>query len=298
MQVSILAAFVAGLISFLSPCVLPLVPGYVSMLSGIGVEQLRRGEKSRGNLLASSFAFVIGFSVVFVTFGASASAVGQFLLQNKNLLAPFAGAIIVLFGLHLIGLLGRIPVRAGLVVGAALAIGGLAIWMRLGEDSPRLFGPAQFISVSLIFLAGPMLTRWLNRDVHFRTLGNRTDRDRSAGPFAGVLSGFLLGFAFAFGWTPCIGPILAGVPAMAATSETVSRGIFMLAVYSAGLAIPFLLTALGINQFLGFYQRFRRHLHAVEVGSGILLLAVGSLIFVNRLTLLSGKLSFLNGFAK
>jgi len=298
MQVSILAAFVAGLISFLSPCVLPLVPGYISMLSGIGVEQLRRGEKPRGSLLASSFAFVMGFSVVFVAFGASASAVGQFLLQNKNLLAPFAGAIIVLFGLHLIGLLGRIPVRVGLIVGGLLAFAGVAIWIRFGEDSPRSFGPTQLISVSLIFLTGPMLTRWLNRDVHFRNLGGRTEQDSSAGPFAGVLSGFLLGFAFAFGWTPCIGPILAGVLAMAATSDTISRGVFMLAVYSAGLAIPFLLTALGINQFLGFYQRFRRHLHAVEVGSGILLLAVGSLIFVNRLTLLSGKLSFLNGFVK
>ena len=298
MQVSILAAFVAGLISFLSPCVLPLVPGYISMLSGIGVEQLRRGEKPRGSLIASSFAFVMGFSVVFVAFGASASAVGQFLLQNKSLLAPFAGAIIVLFGLHLIGVLGKIPVRAGMIVGALLALAGLVIWMRLGDDSPRFLGPAQLISVSLIFLAGPMLTRWLNRDMHFRNLGGQTKQDTDAGPFAGVLSGFLLGFAFAFGWTPCIGPILAGVLAMAATSETISRGVFMLAIYSAGLAIPFLLTALGINQFLGFYQRFRRHLHAVEVGSGVLLLAVGCLILVNRLTLLSGKLTFLNGFVK
>jgi len=298
LQVSILAAFVAGLISFLSPCVLPLVPGYISMLSGIGVEQLRRGEKPQGSLIASSFAFVMGFSVVFVAFGASASAVGQFLLQNKSLLAPFAGAIIVLFGLHLIGVLGKIPVRAGMVVGALLALAGLLIWMRMGDDAPRFFGPAQLISVSLIFLAGPMLTRWLNRDMHFRNLGGQTKQDTDAGPFAGVLSGFLLGFAFAFGWTPCIGPILAGVLAMAATSETVSRGVFMLAVYSAGLAIPFLLTALGINQFLGFYQRFRRYLHAVEVGSGVLLLAVGCLIFVDRLTLLSGKLSFLNGFVK
>jgi cytochrome c-type biogenesis protein len=298
LQVSILAAFVAGLISFLSPCVLPLVPGYISMLSGIGVEQSRRGEKPQGSLIASSFAFVMGFSVVFVAFGASASAVGQFLLQNKSLLAPFAGAIIVLFGLHLIGVLGKIPVRAGMVVGALLALAGLAIWMRMVDDAPRFFGPAQLISVSLIFLAGPMLTRWLNRDMHFRNLGGQTKQDTDAGPFAGVLSGFLLGFAFAFGWTPCIGPILAGVLAMAATSETISRGVFMLAVYSAGLAIPFLLTAVGINQFLGFYQRFRRHLHAVEIGSGVLLLAVGCLIFVDRLTLLSGKLSFLNGFVK
>lgn len=232
---------------------------------------MRRGEKARGSLLASSFAFVIGFSVVFVAFGASASAVGEFLLRNKNLLAPFAGTIIVLFGLHLIGLLGRIPVRAGVIVGTLLALASLAIWMRLSEDSPRSFGPAQLISVSLIFLAGP---------------------------FASVLSGFLLGLAFAFGWTPCIGPIFAGVLAMAATSETVSRGVFMLAVYSAGLAIPFLLTALGINQFLGFYQRFRRYLHAVEICSGMLLLAVGSLIFVKRLTWLSSKLSFLNAFVK
>src|SRR5579864_6214280 len=112
MEVSIFAAFVAGLISFLSPCVLPLVPGYLSMLSGIGVEQLRQGEQPRSSLLGSSLAFVGGFSVVFITFGASASAVGQFLVRNRNLLAPIAGALIVLFGLHLIGWLGRIPVRS------------------------------------------------------------------------------------------------------------------------------------------------------------------------------------------
>src|SRR5258708_35463901 len=111
------------------------------MLSGIGVEQLRRGEKPRGSLIASSFAFVMGFSVVFVAFGASASAVGQFLLQNRNLLAPFAGAIIVLFGLHLIGVLGKIPVRAGLLVGGLLAFAGLLICMCLGDHARRFFGP-------------------------------------------------------------------------------------------------------------------------------------------------------------
>lgn len=299
MQISIVAAFLAGLISFLSPCVLPLVPGYISMLSGIGVEQLKQGDRPRTSLFASSIAFVNGFSLVFISFGASASAVGQFLLHNRTLLAPFAGAMIVLFGLHLVGWLGHIPVRAGLVLGGALATAGVVIWLRSGPDA-RATVPAQLISVSLIFLAGPTLTRWLNRDVHFRNLGGQSQGQDSAkqGPFAGMVSGFLLGFAFAFGWTPCIGPILAGVLGMAATSGTVAQGVFMLAVYSAGLAIPFLLTALGINQFLRFYQRFRRHLAAVEVASGGLLLAVGGLIFVNRLTWLSGKLSFLNFFVR
>src|SRR5260370_16879585 len=145
-EVSMGGVLVAGLISFLSPCVLPLVPGYISMLSGIGVEQLRRGEKPRGSLIASSFPFVMGFSVVFVAFGASASAVGQFLLQNKSLLAPFAGAIIVLFGLHLIGVLGKIPVRAGMVVGALLPFPGFLIWIPMFVPPPRFFAPPQLIS--------------------------------------------------------------------------------------------------------------------------------------------------------
>jgi cytochrome c-type biogenesis protein len=297
MQVSIFAAFVAGIISFLSPCVLPLVPGYISMLSGIGVEQLRQGERPRGSLLTSALAFVIGFSVVFIAFGASASAVGQFLLQNKSLLAPFAGAVILLFGLHLIGWLGRIPVLVGVIVGAILVVVGVVIWLRFTDQMPVWFSGAQLVAISLIFLIGPSLTRWLNRDIHFRSLGGQQG-EKASGPFAGVASGFLLGFAFAFGWTPCIGPILAGVLAMAATSDTISHGVFLLAIYSAGLAIPFLLTALGINQFLGFYQRFRRYLQAVEVSSGFLLLFVGGLIFANRLTWLSGKLSFLNRFVK
>ena len=286
-QVSALTAFVAGLVSFLSPCVLPLVPGYVSMLSGIGVDQLQRGEKPRGSLLGSSLAFVLGFSIVFVSFGASASAVGQFLVRNKNLLAPLAGAVILLFGLHLVGWLVRISVRVGLVIGAVLLLCALLL-----TERPELFGtsvkPIQFVSASLIFIFGPFLTRWLNRDVHLRNLGGQP----------GAVSGFLMGFAFAFGWTPCIGPILAGVLALAATQETVSRGIVLLAIYSAGLAIPFLLTALGISGFLRFYQRFRRYLHAVEVFSGVLLLAIGGLIFVNRLTWLSGKLTFLNSFSR
>ena len=296
MEVSLIAAFVAGTISFLSPCVLPLVPGYISMLSGIGIEQLQQGEQPRGRLFASSLAFVSGFSVVFIAFGASASVVGQFLQRNRSLTTPFAGAIVILFGLHLIGWLARIPVRAGAIVGSIMAAAGVVLWIRPLAALQGDFGPAEFIALSLIFLAGPSLTRWLNRDLHFRNLGGQKSNRAEKSAFATLLSGFLLGFAFAFGWTPCIGPILTAVLTMAANSDTVTRGIFLLAVYSAGLAIPFLLTAVAINRFLRFYKRFRRHLHAVEVGSGVLLLFIGGLIFLNRLTLLSGKLDFLNRF--
>ncbi|MFZ0736542.1 MAG: cytochrome c biogenesis protein CcdA [Candidatus Acidiferrales bacterium] len=286
MDVSIFAAFVAGLVSFLSPCVLPLVPGYVSMLSGIGVEQLSEGEGNRASLFGSAFAFVLGFSIVFVTFGASASAVGSFLVRNRSLLAPVAGAIILLFGLHLIGVLAKISIRAGMIVGVVLVAAGVIVAMKQTE-LPERIRAAHLFAIALIFLVGPFLTRWLNRDIHLRKLGGQP----------GAVSGFLMGFAFAFGWTPCIGPILAGVLAVAATRDTISQGVFLLAVYSAGLAIPFLLTAIGIGTFLKFYKRFRRHIHAVEVFSGVLLLAVGALVFVNRLTWLSGKLSFLNRFS-
>jgi cytochrome c-type biogenesis protein len=285
-DVSIFAAFLAGLVSFLSPCVLPLVPGYVSMLSGIGVEQLSEGEGNRASVLGSAFAFVLGFSIVFITFGASASAVGEFLLKNRTLLAPVAGSFILLFGLHLTGVLAKISIFLGALIGAVLIVGGVFVAMKPGALGERI-RPVHFFAVSVIFFLGPFLTRWLNRDIHFRTLGGKP----------GAFSGFLLGFAFAFGWTPCIGPILAAVLAMAATNQTIWQGVFLLAVYSAGLAIPFLLTAIGIGRFLKFYKRFRRHMHVVEVCSGVLLLAIGGLVFMNRLTWLSGKLNFLNRFS-
>src|SRR5579864_1401532 len=131
-DVSLLGAFLAGLVSFLSPCVLPLVPGYISMLSGIGMEQLRQGQQPRAGLFASSLSFVIGFSVVFISFGASASAVGAFLQQHRSLLAPIAGALILLFGLHLLGVLIKLTVRAGLILGAVLALLGVIALLRGG----------------------------------------------------------------------------------------------------------------------------------------------------------------------
>jgi cytochrome c-type biogenesis protein len=285
-DVSLAGAFLAGLVSFLSPCVLPLVPGYISMLSGIGMEQLRKGEMPRSGLFASSLAFVAGFSVVFISFGASASAVGSFLKQNRNLLAPVAGALILLFGLHLLGALTKLKVRIGIILGVILAALGVATLLRQAPLFAGLRG-MHFFSLALIGFFGPPMARWLNRDVHLR----------SSAAQPGIWSGFLLGFAFAFGWTPCIGPILATVLALAAASDTIARGVLLLAVYSAGLAIPFLLTALGISQFMAFYKNFRKYLHAVELFSGALLLFVGGLVFFNKLTWLSSKLTFLNRFS-
>jgi len=287
MAVAVLAGlfvFAAGLGSFLSPCVLPLVPGYLSMLSGVGVDKLKEGEGETGKLLTAALAFVVGLSAVFITMGATASAVGQFLLQHRNLLAPIAGALIILFGLHLIGWLIKIPVRVGLMVGIALvALGSLLF---LPAAAHLIVQPVHVYAIALVFLFGPPLTRWLNRDVHMRDVGGKNP---------GIVSGFLLGFAFALGWTPCIGPILTTVLAIAASRGSVRDGVILLALYSAGLAIPFLLTAVGVGRFMKFYQKFRKHLHTVEVCSGVLLLLIGGLIFTNGLTLISGHLSGASG---
>jgi cytochrome c-type biogenesis protein len=286
MSVAVLAGlfvFAAGLGSFLSPCVLPLVPGYLSMLSGVGVDKLREGEGETGKLFSAALAFVIGLSAVFITMGATASAVGQFLLTHRDVLAPIAGALIILFGLHLIGWLIKLPLRTGLIIGVILVAAGIALnFVKPGAAVK----PIHFYAASLIFLFGPPLSRWLNRDVHLRDVGGKNP---------GIVSGFLLGFAFALGWTPCIGPILTTVLAIAASRGSVRDGVILLTLYSAGLSIPFLLTAVGVGRFMKFYQKFRKHLHTVEVCSGVLLLFIGGLIFTNALTLISSHISGVSG---
>ena len=234
---SIPLAFLAGVVSFLSPCVLPLVPGYISMLSGASIEELKTGAGTAlvARIFRNSIAFVVGFSVVFITLGASATAVGRFLVAQRTTFNIVAGIIIIIFGLHLTGLV-KIP--------------------------------------------------FLYREARVNT----------GAPRRGLLGAFVLGFAFAFGWTPCIGPILTGILALAALRDTVFQGMFLLAIYSAGLAIPFVLTGLGLSQFLKFYSGFRKHLQIVEVLSGVLLIAIGVLMAFNKLGMLSGYLSFLNRF--
>lgn len=227
----------AGLISFLSPCVLPLVPGYVSLISGVGVEELKlqEGQLFR-KVMLNSAAFIIGFSIVFITLGAISTEVGQFLALYKSLLARVAGAVIIVFGLHLTG----------------------------------------------IFQIKALLA-----DTRLHSLKGSSS----------AWGAFVIGFAFAFGWTPCVGPILAVVLGFAAAQDTVMKGILLLGIYSAGLAVPFLLTSLGIERFLKFYNRFKFHMHAVEVASGVLLIFLGGLLVLGRFTMISGYFAFLNRFA-
>src|SRR5260370_4219661 len=215
-DVPLAGAFLAGLVSFLSPCVLPLVPGYISMLSGIGMEQLRKGQVPSSGLFASALAFMAGFSVVFISFGASASAVGSFLRQNRALLAPVAGALILLFGLHLIGALIKLNFRAGIIFGVILVALGIGAYFKHAPLFAGL-GVSHFFSLSLIGFFGPALARWLNRDVHMRIKASQR----------GIADDFVLGFAFAFGWTPCIGPVLSTGLALAAPTDTSARHVLL-----------------------------------------------------------------------
>jgi len=255
------------------------------MLSGVGVDQLRQEKPPRSKLFLSALTFVAGFSVVFVSLGASASAIGSFLKENRTTIAPIAGAVVILFGLHLLGWLIKLTRKAGIIVGAVLAALGVVCLVYRDPLFLRL-GAAHFLSLSAVGFFGPILAQLLNRDVHLR----------SGSKQPGIWSGFLLGFTFAFGWTPCVGPILGPILTLAGASGTVGLGIRLLSVYSLGLAVPFLLTALGIGLFFQFYQRFRKYLHFVELFSGAILLFVGCLIFLNRLTWLTGKFDFLNTF--
>jgi len=231
-----IAAFVAGLVSFLSPCVLPLVPGYVSLISGVGIEELEQPDASLfRKVMLNSIAFILGFSIVFVMLGAISTEAGQLAARYKSTLARIAGVLIIVFGLHLTGIM---RIKA------------------LYADK-RLHG-----------VKGGS-TAW---------------------------GAFVIGFAFAFGWTPCVGPILSVILGFAATQDSISKGILLLTIYSLGLAVPFLLTALGIGRFLKFYGRFRRHMHAIEVASGGLLIALGLLLVFGKFTLLARYFSSLNRF--
>ena len=236
LNIGLLTALIAGVISFASPCVLPIVPGYLSFITGLGLEDLTDPDRRKTVLrraTINSILFVVGFSIVFILLGASATAVGGYLRSNLNILGKVAGAVIVVLGLHMIGLV-RIPF--------------LLYEKRLSSSSNS----------------------------------------------RGVGRSFTAGILFAFGWTPCIGPILAGILAIAAAQETAARGVMLLGVYSLGLGIPFILSAVFLNAFFAAFSKIKRHLHKVEVAGGVILIAIGLLIFTGNLAAISQKFDFMN----
>ena len=229
-DISYIAAAGGGLLSFLSPCVLPLVPAYLSYVAGTTFDELTDAEDQDPALarrvVVMSVFFVLGFSTVFVLLGASASAVNRLIIDHLDILAKVAGAAIVIFGLHFMGIF----------------------------KIPLLYREARV------------------------TLNSRP---------AGLAGSYLVGIAFGFGWTPCIGPILATILAIAASDDSLGFGVSLLTAYSLGLGIPFVAAAFAVKPFIRFSRGFRRHIRKVEVATGALMVTTGVLIFSNSLQVLS-----------
>ena len=228
-DVNILVAFTAGLLSFLSPCVLPIIPSYLSFVSGVSLEQMtapRIKADVRRRVVFNSLAFIAGFSIVFISLGASASYLASLFLGYRSFIRVLGGAFIILVGVYLLG----------------------------------------FLKIS-------QLDRYLQFNL----------KDKPAG----YMGSALVGVTFGVAWIPCVGPILGAILTLAATSTEIGRGVFYLATYAAGLAVPFFLSAVAVNSFFAFSQKFRRYLQAVHVTAGILLIIVGVLLITDYMTLLN-----------
>jgi cytochrome c-type biogenesis protein len=234
-MIELFIAFGAGLISFLSPCVLPLIPGYISFISGASLNELLAKKKIN---LIPLILFTLGFSFVFIMFGAAASYLGQVLLQNSQTLRVIAGLVIIIFSLQLIGL----------------------------------------INISFLNFEKKVYTK-RNNNIWFS---------------------FIVGMAFGFGWTPCIGPILGSILALASTEETIFKAIILLSFYSLGLAIPFILSGYLMQRFLMFSKNFRKNINLVSKIGGMILLITGILILTDQLQVLGyyilNSLPFLQNF--
>jgi cytochrome c-type biogenesis protein len=225
-DVNIFVAFAAGIFSFLSPCVLPLIPSYLSFVSGVSLDEMRSDDargRVRLRVLLNSVAFIIGFSLVFVSLGVSASFLGSLFLDYRNFIRMIGGVFIVLVGLYLVGL---------------FKIAALERYLQFNlKDKP-----------------------------------------------AGYLGSVLVGVTFAVAWTPCVGPILGAILALAGTSGEINRGTLLLSSYAAGLGLPFFLSALAINSFFQFSQSFRRYIQAIHAIGGVLLIVVGILLLTDYMT--------------
>jgi cytochrome c-type biogenesis protein len=225
-EVSYLGAFAAGILSFLSPCVLPLVPPYLCFIGGVSIEQMTDDSEISPSVMRavtlSAVLFILGFSTVFIALGATASTIGQWVADYMDLFSMIAGGIIIILGLHFMGIL-RIPI--------------------------------------------------LYREARFKAESRPS----------GLIGPYVIGLAFAFGWTPCVGPVLAAILMVASSESSIGYGMGLLAIYSAGLGIPFFLAALMMKSFMGLMIRFRKHLNIVEIVIGLLLVLTGILFLTGSM---------------
>jgi cytochrome c-type biogenesis protein len=228
-------AFGGGILAFLSPCVLPMLPGYLGLMSGYSVSSLQDGSASRGRMLRVTLLFVLGFSIVFVATGAAATQISTFLARNQNLTERVAGTLIIVFGIVMIGM--------------AFSTKGV-----LG-----------------------ILSRERRVEIRPSKLGNW------APP--------VMGLAFGFGWTPCIGPILGGVLLVAATQDTVAQGMLLLAFFSLGLGVPFVLAGVGMSKAFSAMKNFRKWMRPVNIAGGLAMIIFGAIMFSGNIGWLSGQVS-------
>jgi len=231
-NISLILAFSAGLLSFLSPCVLPLVPAYITYITGSAIADLNTG-RARLYALYKSLGFVLGFSLVFIAMGASITSIGRLFAGNMDTFRKIGGTLIVLFGIHITGL----------------------------------------FKIKTLY--------YEKRLVPFEKLSRN-------------ISSVFIGMAFAAGWTPCVGPILASILIYAGSMETIAMGILLLAAYSLGLAVPFILTAYAVGSFSGYFKRISGYLNTISIISGVLLILMGILIFTNKIAALSRYFDFFN----
>lgn len=291
-SVSIGLAFLAGVLSFVSPCVLPLFPSYISYLTGLTYEDIKGGGDQRGVrtlILLNSVFFILGFTFVFVALGASVSYLGNLLFSYQDGIRIAGGILITMFGLYigdralefrLQSMLMNLP----FMIGAGTA--GLVL-------SAGVYGS----NFGMPTLGGVLLAigLYVTAALYFPAMSQEKRYSMTSKP-AGWAGSFLVGVTFAAGWTPCVGPILGSILLYAGTKENATQGVVLLASYSLGLGVPFLLSGLGVGYFFRFYQSFRRYFRAVELGSSAMLLTVGLLLISNYLSVISAYLIFWTGY--
>lgn len=229
-----IASFLAGIMTFISPCILPLIPAYITFISGVSLDELKSGTKSPQSTFLNAVLFVLGFSLVFIILGASATYLGNLLLEKKDIIRWVGGIIIIIFGFHILGI------------------------------------------TRIKFL-------YKEKKIQLKKVP------------LGYFGSFLVGLTFAIAWTPCVGPILSSILIVASAQETVSKGVLLLLVYSAGLGIPFLITALFINWALQLFTKIKKFYKFIEIFSGIILIIIGVLMITDSFKIITGYLLTIGG---